>query len=150
MKNESYTATIELTKSPKDDFEAITSHVSKWWGGRDFKGSSVKLHDEFIVHHPNAHYSKQKLVEVIPEKKLVWLVTEGTMYWLKKDQHEWANTKMIFELKAKDNGTVLHFTHEGLTPDLECYALCSEGWKTVITEWLFNFIEKGEAHFTDL
>ena len=121
MTNRSFTAIIEVIKSPQSVFNTITQDVAKWWGGKDLKGNSIKLNDEFIINHPGAHYSKQKLVEVIPGKKIVWLVTESTLYWLKKDQHEWANTKMIFEISIKGDKTVLHFTHEGLVPEKECY-----------------------------
>jgi hypothetical protein len=29
----------------------------------------------------------------------------------------------------------------------ESYPRCAEGWTTVITDWLFNFITRGKAHF---
>ncbi|HLZ85620.1 MAG TPA: hypothetical protein VKQ52_00215, partial [Puia sp.] len=106
-----YTAEIEVARSGRDVFNAITEQVVKWWGGKDLKGSSTKLNDEFVIHHPGAHYSKQKLVEIIPDKKVVWLVTESEMSWLEKDKHEWTNTKMIFEITVKGGKTLLHFTH---------------------------------------
>jgi len=53
------------------------------------------------------------LVEVIPNKRIVWLVKEGYLHWLKKDPHEWTGTKMVFEITGKADITVLHFTHEG-------------------------------------
>ncbi len=142
-----FSVTIELVKSPDDVFKAITADVAKWWGGKDLAGSSTKLNDEFIVHHPGAHYSKQRLVEIIPDKKVVWLVTESELSWLKKDEHEWTNTKMIFEIAAKGDKTMLHFTHEGLVPEKECYSLCHEGWDTVIKDYLFKFVNEGKAHF---
>jgi uncharacterized protein YndB with AHSA1/START domain len=144
MENKSFTATIELAKSPEDVFNNITNDVAKWWGGKDLEGNSTKLNDEFIINHPGAHYSKQKLVEVIPDKKVVWLVTESKLDWLKKDQHEWTNTKMIFDITTKGDKTVLHFTHEGLVPEKECYAMCEQGWNMVIKDWLFNYITSGE------
>ena len=141
---ESFTVTIEVSKSPQDVFNHITNDVAKWWGGKDLKGNSKKLNDEFIIHHPGAHFSKQKLVEVIPGKKIVWLVTESTLDWLQKDKHEWTNTKMIFEISTDNGKTILHFTHEGLVPEKECYDMCSKGWSMVIKDWLFNFITTGE------
>jgi hypothetical protein len=147
MKNESFTASIEVPSSAQEVFKHITNDVAKWWGGRDLTGNSTKLHDEFIIHHPGTHYSKQKLVEVVPGKKIVWLVTESTLDWLQKDKHEWTNTKMIFEIAPKGDKTTLHFTHEGLVPEKECYSLCHEGWNTVIKDYLFNFITEGKAHF---
>jgi uncharacterized protein YndB with AHSA1/START domain len=145
--DKSFKATIEVGKSPQHIFKCITNDVAKWWGGKDLEGSSTKLHDEFIVHHPNTHYSKQKLVEFIPNKRVVWLVTESELHWLKKDPHEWAGTKMIFEIDTKADTTVLHFTHEGIAPEKECYAMCSQGWDKVIKDWLFRFITLGEPHF---
>ena len=147
MANKSFTAKIEVSKSPRDVFKAITDDVAKWWGGKDIKGSSTKLNDEFVIHHPGAHYSKQKLVEIIPDEKVAWLVTEGELSWLEKDKHEWTNTKMIFEITTKGDKTILHFTHEGLVPEKECYLLCHEGWNTVIEDYLYNFISEGKAHF---
>src|SRR5579872_6842919 len=140
MANKNFTATIEVSKSSESVFKSITKDVAKWWGGKDLSGKSIDLDDEFIINHPGAHYSKQKLVEVVPDKKIVWLVTESTMSWLKKDQHEWTNTKMIFEINTKADKTILHFTHEGLVPEKECYALCSQGWNTVIKDYLFNLV----------
>ena len=147
MKNNSYNISIEVAQSPQRVFESITNDIAKWWGGKDFKGNSTNVNDEFIINHPNAHYSNQKLVEVIANKKIVWLVTESTLHWLQKDKHEWANTKMIFEISSKGDKTMLHFTHVGLVPEKECYSLCHEGWNAVIKDYLFNYINKGKAHF---
>jgi activator of Hsp90 ATPase-like protein len=143
---ESFQVKIEVSKSPQGVFKIITEDVSKWWGGNDLSGSTTQLNDEFVVHHKGAHYSKQKLIEVIPEKKIVWHVTEGTLHWLKKDQQEWTNTKMIFEITTKNNNTILHFTHQGLVPNKECYEACRQGWTMVITDWLFHYINEGKVN----
>jgi hypothetical protein len=139
----SYTATIEVAKSPEDIFNHIRD-VSKWWS-KDFEGRSTKLGDEFIISHGDLHYSKQKLVEVIPNKKVVWLVTDSKLNWLEKDKTEWTNTKMVFEIIPEGDVTVLNFTHEGLFPEQECYTRCSQGWDMVIKDRLFNYIMIGKA-----
>ena len=147
MKNKSFTTTIEVTNTPKEIFECITKDVAKWWGGKDYLGSSAKINDEFIINHPGAHYSRQKLVEFIPGEKVVWFVTESKLDWLKKDQNEWTHTKMIFEITNIENRTILKFTHEGLSPERECYVACSQGWSMVIKDWLYNYLMEGKAHF---
>ncbi len=143
MQNNNYTAIIEVAKSPEYVFNCITD-VSKWWS-KDFEGSSAELNDEFVINHPDKHYSKQKLVEVIPNKKIVWLVTDSKLSWLEKDKQEWTNTKMIFEISTRGDKTVLHFTHEGLVTQKECYVNCERGWNMVIKDWLFNFITIGKS-----
>jgi hypothetical protein len=121
--------------------------VSRWWGGADLAGRTAETGDEFTVIHGDAHYSKQKVIGVVPNKRIVWLVTESRLNWLQKDKSEWTGTKMIFEVTAENNSTRLRFTHEGLTPNKESYARCAEGWSMVIKEWLFDFITKNKAHF---
>jgi hypothetical protein len=143
---ESFTTSIEILKSPRDVFKVLTSDVPKWWGGKDLSGSYTKLNDEFIVHHKGAHYSKQKLIEVIPDEKIVWLVTEGTLHWLKNEKQEWTNTKMIFEISTDNGKTILHFTHYGLVPSKECYEACQQGWTMVITDWLLHYITEGKIN----
>jgi len=101
------------------------------------------LNDEFVIYHPNQHYSKQKLVEVVQDKKIVWLVTDSTLYWLQNNKQEWTNTKMNFELTTAGNKTTLHFTHEGLTPQRECYTICEKGWTMIIKSWLLHCITYG-------
>ena len=143
MKNQNYTASIEVRKSPKNVFNHI-SDVSKWWS-KDFEGSSTRLNDEFVIRHSDIHYSNQKLIEVIPDKKVVWLVTDSKLNWIEKDKYEWTNTKMVFEITPKADKTVLQFTHEGLVPEKECYAMCEQGWNMGIKDWLFSFITVGRA-----
>ncbi len=129
MESKSYTTTIEVAKSPSDVFNHVID-VSKWWNKEDFEGDSTTLNDEFIIHHVGRHYSKQKLAEVISDEKIVWLVTESELNWIEKDTHEWTDTKLVFEITAYDDKTVLRFTHEGLVPEMECYAQVEESWKS--------------------
>lgn len=79
--NHSFTATIEVATSSHVVFECIRD-VSKWWGGRDLEGSASRLNDEFTITHGDAHYSRQKVVEVVPDQKIVWLITESRLGWL--------------------------------------------------------------------
>ncbi len=141
--HKNYRAIIEMAKSREFVFDCI-KEVSKWWNREDFEGNSSKLNDEFVICHPGRHYSKQKLIEVVPNEKVVWLVTDSKLDWL-EDKHEWTNTKMIFEITTKGDQTVLHFTHEGLIPEKECYEMCERGWNMVIKERLFNFVAVGKA-----
>ena len=143
----SYSTDIEVNADPADVFTRIND-VPKWFKDKGFEGNSTKLNDEFIFCYGNgdhAHYSKQKLIEIIPCKKVVWLVTDSKINWIENNKQEWTNTKIIFEIKTKGDKTEVHFTHEGLVPELECYFDCVLGWNMIIKEWLYNFITGDKA-----
>ncbi len=148
MENQSYSTTIEVSASPRDVFAHIND-VSNWWATPvfkgEFEGQSTKLNDEFIVRFGSMHYSKQKLIEFIPDNKVVWIVTESLLNWIEKDKEEWTGTKIIFELTPDGDQTVLSFTHEGLVPEQECYAKCEQGWDMLIKTNLFQSITKGKG-----
>ncbi len=141
--SQSFSATIEVARPPQHVFECLMN-VSKWWGGKDLDGSTRQLHDEFTIRHGDVHYSKQRMVEVVPARRVVWLITESRLAWL-EDKHEWTDTRLVFEVTPKGDGAVVYFTHEGLVPRQECYATCSAGWTLVIKDYLFNFISEGRV-----
>jgi hypothetical protein len=142
----SYTATIEVAKPPREAFDRITA-ITKWWvsPASDFEGRSTKLGDEFVIRHGDVHYSRHKLIEVVPDKKLVWLITDSKLRWLEKDPHEWTDTRLAFELTPRGDTTVIRFTHEGLVAGKECYEKVAQSWNKVIKEWLYDFITHGTA-----
>ncbi|MBS1686076.1 MAG: SRPBCC domain-containing protein [Bacteroidetes bacterium] len=141
MNTSDLTLTIAVPQSPAEVFQCLT-HVSSWWS-KDYSGKSADLGDEFIIHHPGRHYSLQRLTEVVPGKKMVWLVTDSRLDWLERDQSEWTGTRMIFEISVADGKTFLHFTHQGLQPQKECYDKCRSGWDIVIRDWLYHYITEG-------
>ena len=102
-KMESYSTSIAIAARSKIVFDRL-NQVSKWWvkevagASTVFEGQSSKLNDEFILRHGDNHYSKHKLTEVIPNKKVVWLVTDSKLTWIKGNKAEWTDTKMIFEI----------------------------------------------------
>jgi len=145
MKTSDFTLTLLVDQSPKAVFNAI-KNVRGWWSGlysEEFEGSSDKLNDEFTFRAgEGVHYSKQKLIELIPGKKIAWLVTESNLTFL-ENKNEWTGTKIIFEISKKGNKTQIQFTHEGLVPEVECYDSCAPAWTQYLKERLLNLISKG-------
>ncbi|MFT3934987.1 MAG: SRPBCC domain-containing protein [Chitinophagaceae bacterium] len=142
MENNSCTVSIEVDQSATVVFNAICN-VTSWWS-KDFEGNSTGINDEFVIHHPGQHYSKQKVVQLIPYNRITWLVTASELYWLKNNQADWTDTKMDFQITSNGNKTILQFTHEGLVPAKESYDLCNQGWHMIITQWLYHFICTGK------
>jgi len=144
MKTSDFTTTISVDQTPQEAFNAI-NNVRDWWPG-EIEGNTTKLNDEFSYRYKKMHYSNQKLVEVIPGKKVIWLVTESSLNFV-ENKSEWTGTKIIFEIFEKDNKTQVRFTHQGLVPQFECFDACSNAWTDIIRDGLRELITtgKGEA-----
>ena len=143
-KVQNYTTTFTVDKTPKEVFAAI-NNVRGWWTGEPgIEGSTDKLGDEFTYRYTPHHFSKQKITEFIPGKKIVWLVVESSINFV-KDKSEWKGTKITFEIAKKGEKTELRFTHVGLVPDIECYGACSNAWSSYIKGGLRNLISKSKG-----
>ena len=142
MEHRDFTTTLIVDQSPKEAFDAI-NNVRAWWPG-EIEGNTKKLNDEFTYRYKNMHYSKQKLVEVIPGKRVVWLVTDSSLNFV-ENKSEWTGTKIIFDISEKNNKTHIQFTHLGLVPQYECFSSCSNAWTDIIKEGLRSLITTGKG-----
>jgi hypothetical protein len=142
MNNQDYSVSIMVNATPQEAFDGINS-VTKWWT-EHLEGSSYKLNDEFTVRFDEVHVSTQKLVEVIPGQKVVWLVTDSNLNFV-KDRQEWTNTRISFDIAEKDGKTQVTFTHLGLAPQIECYDACSNAWGGYINGSLFKLLTEGKG-----
>ncbi len=142
MKNQDYSVTIQVDKSAQVTFNCI-NRVSEWWT-ENLEGNSANLHDEFTVTFGEVHVSTQKIVEFVPGRKVVWLVTYSNLNFIKK-RDEWTGTKISFEVAEKNGKTFVTFTHHGLVPDVECYDACSNAWGPYIQQSLLNLINTGQG-----
>ena len=136
----SYSTAFTVDKSPEQVFEAV-NNVRGWWTG-EIRGKSANLGDEFTFRYEDLHKSKQRLVEVIPNKRVAWLVVDANLSFA-KNKTEWSGTKVVFDILPKGKKTELRFTHEGLLPECECFGACSEGWDFYVNTSLKQLITKG-------
>ncbi|MGG9960735.1 SRPBCC family protein [Ferruginibacter sp. SUN106] len=140
MRKGSYTNSFTSSKTPQAIFELLLD-IEQWWTGlyeETIKGKNKKLNDEFTFNAGGgAHYSKQKLVELVPNKKIVWQVTDSNLSFL-SDPAEWVDTRISFDIAAEGNKTTLTFTHDGLVPQIECYDSCTGAW----TKYMENLKHK--------
>ena len=138
MNKRNFNTTMVVDQTPDEVFEAI-KQVRGWWAGK-IDGSADKLGDEFTYRYKDFHWSKQRVTELVPGKKVVWLVLDGALNFV-KDKSEWNGTKITFEIAKKKAGTEVRFTHVGLAPDHECCEACSGAWSSLIKEDLRSLIE---------
>lgn len=142
MTNKDYTTSIIVNENSETAFNAIKDFRS-WWG-EDIEGDTDQLSETFFYHYKDVHLCKIKLIESIPNQKLVYQVVDNQFSFV-KDKTEWVNTKLIFEIIPEGNQTKIIFTHEGLTPKDECFTVCEDAWSSYIHGSLQCLITTGKG-----
>ena len=137
-----FTTTFFVNQTPQEVFRAI-NNVRGWWQG-EIKGKTDNPSDEFAYRMKEIHYSQQKVIEFIPNKKVVWLVTDSKLNFI-ENKNEWTGTKIKFEIAEINNKTQVRFTHQGLVPEIECFDSCSNAWSMLIQDSLFSLITTGKG-----
>jgi len=144
MEKQNFNSSISAKISADEAIKKI-SNVPGWWGVA-FSGNSEKQNDQFIIKMGGDSFFDFTVAELIPGKKIVWLVTDCNMPWY-PDKKEWVNTNLIFDIVDNDGETTVNFTHEGLTPEVECYKDCEPGWTHWIKTSLYSYFTTGEGVF---
>jgi len=137
-----FTASFVVDQSPKEVFEAI-NNVRGWWS-ETVEGATDKVGAIFKYRHKDLHRSTQKIVQLVPGKKVRWRVQEGYLSFV-KDKQEWKGTEIVFDIARKDGKTQLRMTHVGLVPGLECFSDCSGGWSFYFGRSLRKLITTGKG-----
>jgi hypothetical protein len=133
MKDKNLNHGFTVEKSPKEVFDAIND-VRGWWSGQ-IEGRTAKLGDEFTYRYKDLHRTTQRIIESVPGRKVVWLVTDSYLSFVED----------VFDITPKDGKTEVQFTHQGLTSNQECFEACNDGWGSYITGSLKNLITKGKG-----
>lgn len=130
------------TKAAPVDVFMFLKNPRNWWMGiygETIEGKSDVLNDVFSFSAGNgAHFSRQQLIELADNRKIVWEVTDSKLSFLEKTD-EWIGTKFSFEIDQADGLTTVTFTHHGLVPEIECYTSCTGGWTQYLTKLQTHF-----------
>ena len=146
MKGQDFTTTFSVDQTPDEAFAAI-NNVRGWWSG-DIDGRTDTLNDEFTYRYEDVHYSKQRITESIPGRKVTWLVLDASLNFV-ADKSEWNGTEITFDITEKADKTEVRFTHVGLVPNYECFGECSNAWGFYVNSSLRSLITTGKGHPND-
>jgi len=142
MATEDFSTTFSVDQTPNEVFNAV-NNVRGWWSER-IDGGTEQLNDEFTYQRWDLHKCTMRLTEVVPDKKVVWLVLDN-YFSFTEDRTEWIGTKIEFDISEKDGKTQLKFTHRGLVPAYECYNICFDAWTSYIQGSLKSLITTGKG-----
>lgn len=142
MENQNFTTTILVDQSQSEVFTAI-NNPRAWWS-EEIDGNTDKLNEEWSYRFEDNHRCQMKTTEMIPNKKVVWLVKDN-YFKFTKDPSEWTGNKITFEISKHRDKTQLVFTQIGLVPAYECYNVCRDAWTGFIQKSLQNLIATGKG-----
>jgi len=137
-----FATTLLVDQTPGEVFNAVTN-VRGWWS-QGIQGGTRNLNDEFIFEVAGVHRSRQKLIEVVPDQKIVWMVMDSNMSFI-EDNTEWTGTKVRFDISRQGDKTRLTFTHEGLVPEAQCFNACAPAWTQYVQHSLQQLIATGKG-----
>ncbi len=89
----SLTLSFVVDATPMEVFDAVVN-VRGWWTS-EIKGKSAQVGDVFTYRYGDIHRSTQRLVEVVPGKKVVWYVEDAFLSFT-EDKEEWKGTVVEF------------------------------------------------------
>ncbi|MFI5153611.1 MAG: SRPBCC domain-containing protein [Chitinophagales bacterium] len=136
MKQKDYQSSFAVKVPSGEAFQGI-ANVAGWWT-ENIEGHTSNLNDEFTVRFGDT-FVNFKVTESKPGKRMIWLVTDCYLHWL-KDKTEWTGTKVVWEISLGNQGTEITMTHVGLVPNIECFKSCKSGWDAYFKGSLFKLL----------
>jgi len=139
-----FNISIKVAISAEAALEKI-SQVPQWWGVT-VEGNTASLNDQFVIKMGAEAFFNCTITELVPGKRVTWAIGDCYMPWY-NDKKEWSDTRMIFNIAQSGNTTDIQFTHEGLTPELDCFKDCKPGWTHWIKNSLYSYLTTGKGDF---
>ena len=130
---------VGATASPAELYSALTTidGLAGWWTtdtqGDPNVGGVIRFRFEGA---PEPAGFDMLVLEAEPHARVLWEVVAGP--------EEWIGTQVGFELKEEDGMTIVLFSHQGWTEQVEFMYHCSTKWATFLMS-LKRFVETGEG-----
>ena len=121
---------LVLDASPETIFAALTTPAGlRGWWTQDCDIATAVGGTSHFRFGPN--HKDMRIERLEPGREVRWRCTRAHIAvsgLARRD--EWVGTTLTFHIAPEDDGrTRLDFVHAGLVPALECYDLCSRGWR---------------------
>ncbi len=145
-----YQTLIVLAAPASEVYAALTtqSGLRSWWTANCDAGTAV---GEPITVRFGKTYKVMLIESLLPDEAVRWRVIDAHLEAPELSfTREWIDTTISFRLVPESPAvTRLEMEHNGLTPQIECYELCSQGWNQFLGS-LKDYVETGTgAPYTD-
>jgi len=129
---------IVIETSPEKLYEALTQQqgLTDWWI-RTETDEKQGGYAQFFFGPNGEHQVKMEILQLVPNKKIVWKCVEGP--WVETGTFE-------FEVQADKRGAALKFRHNDWPKADEFFMHCNSKWGFFFTVSLKNLLETGEGN----
>lgn len=139
----SYRRRLELAAPVATVYRALTTPegLRGWWTQTSETGTREA--DAIDVHFGPV-WKRMRIERLVADRTVRWHCVDANLIAAGvRDPREWVDTSLIFRLVAvAPDRCTLHFEHLGLTPAVDCYAICSAGWEQFLGS-LRRYVETG-------
>jgi uncharacterized protein YndB with AHSA1/START domain len=132
---DSFHSTMSIAAPPEAVLAALstTEAVTSWWGPAT---GSADVGSTLVVSFMGGRQRIVMDVERAFENRVAWAVKECPL------TPDWIGTTIFFDVAEDGDGAMLYFRHQGLTPELDCFDMCHEGWTHFLAS-LASYAETG-------
>ncbi|MEO1031701.1 MAG: SRPBCC domain-containing protein [Bacteroidota bacterium] len=130
-----YQQQIKVTSTAETAFKALTENIHLWWSKTS--ASLQKQGGQFTIHFENGYWWTFKILEFTPHSELIWKCIDGEPEF----NREWIGHVLHWSITQDGDQTLIDFHQVGLTPELQCYEVCSKTWDKFIIEHLKTHLE---------
>ncbi|OEY07581.1 glutaminase [Corynebacterium sp. BCW_4722] len=139
-----FTASFSVDATREEVFEAITRPDS--WLGDAVEGEAREQGGEFH-YETDDQYVELSVEESDDGKRVVWHVEPGDKDKRLKEDPEWEDTSLIFDIEEGEEGeTQVSFTHRGMRPHDRGYNETAKNWRERLAEDLQPLIRRGKEN----
>ena len=141
-----YRRQLLLSASPATVYQALTTQqgLRGWWTKTCEVSSTVGGRSTFRF---NRTCKVMQIESLVPDREVRWHCVQAHIDapWL-QHKDEWVGTHIVFKLSPQDGGgTRLDFEHVGLSPAIQCFDVCRDGWNLFLAS-LQGLVDTGQGH----
>ncbi|MDD2686751.1 MAG: SRPBCC domain-containing protein [Gallionella sp.] len=126
-------------------YEALTTQhgIQNWWTKSSEVGTTV---GETITIRFGQTFKVMRIEGLRPATEVRWNVIDAHLVAPGLTRvNEWIGTTILFLLTPQSSTvTRVQLEHIGLTPQVECYEICSQGWNQFLGS-LQSYVETGKG-----
>lgn len=128
---------VGINASPREVYRALTTRdrLADWWTN-DTQGQAAEVGSVIHFRFGDRGFFDMKVLELDPEKRVVWEVTDGPK--------EWIGTRVIWDLSPEGAGTTIRFKQQGWREPVDFMYHCSTKWAIFLMS-LKSLLETGKG-----